>query len=309
MKRIILLSFVAMSVLGCSKKKTEATPVRTSSVTQIVGIGKVVPDGGISELASPVSGIVREISVQSGSKVKKGAVLLLLDHTNQSLAINEIDSRLVSQKKSIESAKALVEQEQLASAEKERQLEDARTLLKDGATTGDNVQKLQNDYDQGIQKVKKLKSDLLVAEAQLRELSAEKATKTEDLRLTTLKAPMDGTILDILPKKGEAVSQYQTYVRMAPATPLIVEAEIDEMYAGSLAVGQHCVIKLTGDVNPVAEGTIVRISPDLKKKSLFSDNKDDLEDRRVRKIEVSIQHTKANLLIDTKVECKVQTGQ
>ncbi|MCK9310962.1 MAG: HlyD family efflux transporter periplasmic adaptor subunit [Bacteroidales bacterium] len=309
MKRIILLSFIAMSLLSCGKKKTETAPVKQSPVVQIAGIGKVVPDGGVSELASPVPGIVRELSVQPGSMVKKGTVLLLLDNTTQSLAINEINSRLASQKKSIESARALMEQERIALAEKERQLEDAKILLKDAATTDDHVRKLQNDYDQGLQKVKKLKNDFMLSEAQLQELSTEKAMKTEDLRLTTLKAPMDGTVLDILPKKGEAVSQYQTYARMAPATPLIVQAEIDEMYATRLALGQHCVIRLIGEVNPVAEGKIVRISPDLKKKSLFSDNKDDLEDRRIRKIEVSIQHPKTTLLIDTKVECKVQLGQ
>jgi hypothetical protein len=54
----------------------------------------------------------------------------------------------------------------------------------------------------------------------------------------------------------------------------------------------------------VGKGEILSISPDLKKKSLFSDSGQDLQDRRVREIEISIGND-ANLLIDTKVECTV----
>jgi len=54
----------------------------------------------------------------------------------------------------------------------------------------------------------------------------------------------------------------------------------------------------------VAQGKILSISPDLKKKSLFSDSGQDLQDRRVREIEISIDKD-TNLLIDTKVECMI----
>ena len=80
-------------------------------------------------------------------------------------------------------------------------------------------------------------------------------------------------------------------------------AEIDELFANELAVGQQCTI-LVADSVLSSEETILRISPDLKRKSLFSDSGNDLEDRRVRKIEVS-RNVGVTPLIDTKVECVV----
>ena len=47
--------------------------------SQIVGIGKVVPNGGIVNLAAPTSGIVNEIYVNAGDTVKKGNLILTLN--------------------------------------------------------------------------------------------------------------------------------------------------------------------------------------------------------------------------------------
>jgi iron only hydrogenase large subunit-like protein len=92
--------------------------------------------------------------------------------------------------------------------------------------------------------------------------------------------------------------------RLAPDTPLIVLAEIDEMFSNRLKLGQSCEIRVAGNPQPVAHGKLIVISPDLKSKSLFSDSGEDFQDRRVREIEVSIDND-SGLLIDTKVECIV----
>jgi hypothetical protein len=93
---------------------------------------------------------------------------------------------------------------------------------------------------------------------------------------------------------------------MAPDAPLLVVAEIDELFAEKLALGQPCSIAFMGDSVPVAQGKILRISPNLKKKSLFSDSGNDLEDRRVREIEVLLSDIKKPLLIGSKLECTVK---
>lgn len=305
-KQILLLPVALLLITACSKKEQKSEPVPPSAVTRIVGIGKVTPQGGISDLAAPVSGIVKQLNVQTGDNVKKGDVLLVLDNTDASLALKEADSRLATQKRNIQSAKNTVEQGRVALNEKLRLLNDAHELLAAGATTGENVRELQSDYDQGVLQMKKLQSDLDAKQAQLRELSAQRASSVTELGRTQLTAPMNGTVLDITPRQGEAVTVYQTYARLAPDAPLVVVAEIDELFAGKLALGQACSIVLVGDSIPVAQGEILRISPDLKKKSLFSDSGNDLEDRRVREIEVSLRDIKKPLLIDTKVECTVK---
>ncbi len=305
MKKLCIGFFSILLFVACGNKKENTAPVEVKPANVAVGIGKITPQGGVSNLASPVAGIVAEIGVTTGTKVKSGDLLLTIDNTDASLALSEINSRLSTQQKSIQSAKLLKEQGLIRLQEKERKLNDARELLAAGAVTGESVRTLQNDYDLEKQSQEKLQNDILLQEAQLREIASLKSMRAEDLNRTSLRAPMDGIVLDVLPKKGEAINRYETYVVLAPDAPLIVQAEIDEMFSNRLALGQSCEIRISGNAQPVAQGKILSISPDLKKKSLFSDSGQDLQDRRIREIEISIDND-ANLLIDTKVECIVQ---
>jgi HlyD family secretion protein len=304
-KTIIFLS-VAMAFTCCSEQKSHIAQTAEAPVTQVTGIGKIVPENGIIEIASPVSGIVTDLPVKEGSMVKKGEILVMLDNTSQLLAVREADSKITTQQKSVESQQWLIEHKKTEIAYKLRKLTDAQELLKSNATSGENVRSLQNDLDMTNNEMKKLESDLALQQSQLREAYAQQSIRKNNLEQTVLKAPVDGILLDIFPNRGEAVSQYQTYARLAPDTKLIVNAEFDEMFALKLVPGQKCEVRIPGDSVAIAEGKIVSLSADLKKKSLFSDSGDDLEDRRVREAEIMLSASSGELLINSKVECIVQ---
>ncbi|MDD2474424.1 MAG: HlyD family efflux transporter periplasmic adaptor subunit [Dysgonamonadaceae bacterium] len=304
-KQLFLLTITLLLVSACTNKGEDNAPASAPSITRIVGIGKVIPQGGISDLAAPVSGIVKRVNVQTGDIVEKGDVLLVLDNTDASFAVKEADSRLVSQQGNVQSVKNLVERERIAVKEKMRLLNDSHELFAVGAISGEKVRELQNDYDQGLLQLKKLGSDMDGQQALLQELTVQHASKLNNLSQAQLTAPIDGTVLDIALNVGEAVTAYQTYGRLAPHAPLMVVAEIDELFAGELALGQPCSVAFIGDSVLVAEGEILRISPNLKTKSLFSDSGNDMEDRRVREIEVLLSNITRPLLIETKLECTV----
>ncbi|HEX2968213.1 MAG TPA: HlyD family efflux transporter periplasmic adaptor subunit [Bacteroidales bacterium] len=306
MKRGVIFLSVVVALYGCSNQKAPVSETESIPVTQVTGIGKIIPEGGITGLASPVSGIVASIPVNEGSKVKKGDGIVLLDNTDQLLAAREADNKISIQQKAVESQQWLVEQKKTDIAEKLRKLSDAQELFESNATSGENVRNLQNDVDMANLEMKKLESDLASQQSQLKEAFIQREIKRNNLEQTILRSPIDGVVLDILPKTGEAVSQYQTYASIAPETGLIVNAEFDELFASKLASGQSCKVYLPGDSIAVAEGNVIRVSDDLKKKSLFSENGEEMEDRRVREAEISLDTVSGELLINTKVECIVQ---
>ena len=307
MKRKPIWLLVSILIItACNNKKENSDTTDVPPVTHIVGIGKVTPQGGISELASSASGIVREVRRKAGDTVKAGDVLLVVDETDESLSVREIDSRIASQRHAVESAKSILLQEKLVLAEKLRRLNDGRELLEVGATTGENVRILQNEYDLGVEQLKKLESDYKMQQAQLEETTIQRTSRLTALERMQFRAPIDGILLDIIPRVGEAVSLHEAYARMSPEGSLVVRAEIDELFANKLALGQRCSIKLTGGDSVLSTNEeILYISPDLKRKSLFSDSGNDLEDRRVREIEISLRNANITPLIDTKVECMV----
>lgn len=307
MKQQIVLLTAILLLAACGSKQEKSTPSQTElTPPQIVGIGKVVPQGGVIELAAPASGIVKEVHRRAGESVKEGELILTLYSSDEELAVREADTRLKSQELAVQSAKIMLEQQRVLHTEQERLLKDARELLGVGATTGENVRTLQNEFDRGAEQMKKLENDYRMQQSQLNELKIQRASRAGDLQKKVFRAPTDGVLLDLAPHVGEAVSQYQQYGRISPDTPLVVMVEIDELFAHKLQLGQPCQINLQGNAEVAATGKIVRISPDLKKKSLFSDSGTDLEDRRIREIEVSLTEIKKPLFIESKVECSVQ---
>ncbi|MDD4778141.1 MAG: HlyD family efflux transporter periplasmic adaptor subunit [Fermentimonas sp.] len=306
-KTVLFLSILIL--FSCVGKQEKAVP-ETAAIepSSVVGVGKVVPQGGVIALAAPASGIVKDINVKPGEKVSRGDLIITLYSSDEELAVKEADSRIRSQEMAVESAKIMNEQERIAHTDLKRQLNDAKELLVAGAATGENVRTLQNDFDQKAELLKRLENDYKLQQSQLNELRIQRASRVNDLEKTQFRAPMDGILLDIAPREGEAVSMYQQYVRLSPDKPLVVMVEIDELFADKLEMGQACRINLHGDSEVAATGKISRISPDLKKKSLFSDSGTDLEDRRVREIEVSLDEINKTLFIESKVECRVKTN-
>lgn len=307
MKKEIALLQIMLLLLGCgNRQENSASEAKEIKPTHVVGIGKVVPQGGVINLAAPVSGIVKEVHLKQGDNVKKGDLILALNNSEQLLSIEEVDSKIKSQQLTVESAKITVEQERVVYSEQLRLLNDAKELLGVGATTGENVRSLQSNFNQKDEELKKIENEYKLQQSQLNELKVQKTSRVNDLEKTRFTAPIDGILLDITPKVGEAVNLFQEYGRISPNKPLVVMVEIDELFADQLMLGQSCNINLPGNSEVAATGEITQISPDLKKKSLFSDSGTDLEDRRIREIEVTIKEINKTLFIESKVECTVQ---
>ncbi len=301
-----IFTFVLATIIfvSCNKNKSESSTDDTP-ISIAIGIGKIVPKGGVSKLASPVSGIVSQINVSIGDSITKDTPLIVLDSSDASLSYDEIDNRYKAQMQGVESAKIELEKGQVKLRDIERRFTDLRELLAVGAVSAESVRLIENEFNMEKQQLDVLRKDVNIQQSSLDEIKSQKEMKKLNLENTSLKSPIDGIVLDIIPHLGEALSIYDSYIVVAPHSPLIVSAEIDEMFSDKIKIGQICKIYVSGQSNHIGEGKIITISPDLKQKSLFSDSGQDFQDRRVRIIEVSIDN-KVDILIDTKVECVVQ---
>lgn len=301
-----LSAILLLTACGNRNEKNSTPAVEPLSVNQVVGIGKVIPQGGVVELAAPASGIVEERYFEAGDKIAEGDLILVLEKNVETLSLQESDAGIATQQLQVESARLALEQERIVLDDLRRRHVDAVELLTVGAVTGEEVRRLQKELDQGTEQLKKVENDYRLQQSRLWEMQTARATRENDLSQRSFRAPAGGTLLTLTPRTGEAVTMHQPYGRIAPESPLVVMAEIDELFADRLAVGQRCNIHLPGDSNIAASGRITRLSPDLKRKSLFSDSGSDLEDRRIREIEVLLDEVPQTLFIESKVECRVE---
>ncbi len=105
--------------------------------------------------------------------------------------------------------------------------------------------------------------------------------------------------------KGSALGQYEKYAEFAPEGRLIARCEVDELFASQVKEGQDADITFVGNSDVLSTGKVIRTTPYLKKKSLFSELAGDKEDRRVMEVWILLDK-KSGLLYNSQVECIIK---
>jgi len=141
------------------------------------------------------------------------------------------------------------------------------------------------------------KSRLNETKAALHEAQIERARKI-------ILSPVNGRILEITVLAGGSVDTQESLAQISPEGKTIAICEIDEMYAGKIAVGQKGWIRNVGSLDTLSTGTVYFTYSFLKKKSLFTDQSGEKEDRRVRTIKMFLDQPE-KLLLNARIECVI----
>ena len=174
------------------------------------------------EMGTLVSGMVSQVDVQPGQKVKKGEVLVRLDD-------REFRARLNSARASYAKAQALFE-EAKREEERSQELYD-RTLLSDH-----ELQMAQIDRIKAESLLEQTKSDKLLAEI--------------DLERTVIKAPFDAMVESVLVAPGQVVLnklQIQPMVILVSSSEMGARASLKGKQLGGLAPGKKVSVAVAGD--------------------------------------------------------------
>lgn len=307
----LLLTGLCLVTACGDKPETDPAQERPAArtdipVSEIVATGKVEPAREIVSLAAPVGGIVSGVPVRDGEAVRKGDVLVQLDDALEQLRIREIDRQLVTQQAQVDIEKAAEDILRTRIEENTREQATARTLAEKGAGTRQSVQDLEFDGAILVADLEKAKAGSRYAKSRLEELRQQRLQAVTAARDKRLRAPDDGMILDMAVQPGAAIAPFQAYADFAPAGPLVVRAEVDELFSQRVKPGQSVEIRYTGFTDVVATGQVESLASYLRRKSLFSIKAGDQEDRRVREVRITL-HGDPDLLIDARVECIIKT--
>ena len=212
--RNILIAIATLGILSCivlikviASTKTPPPPPENPAVNPYT---RSIAASGIVEalqenvlLGAPSAGLVLEIYVEVGKKVKMGDPLFKLD-------TRELEADLLVQKADVEVQKATVNRlkDQLARLES---VKDPRAI--------------------SVDEVKTRVNDVHVSQTLLTK-SIEQAKKTESLiERLTVRAPRDGVVLQIDLRAGEYVQPNQTGIVLGNLDKMQVRLDIDEQNA------------------------------------------------------------------------------
>jgi HlyD family secretion protein len=291
-KRIIIISSVVVVVLlfvgglaAFSRGGTKIDPSKLAKVEKgdlaksVVATGKVTPITKV-EVKSKASGIVKNLLVDYGDRVKKGQLLAQLDkeeieaQVEQSrAALQAADATLSSSQADYERAKVDAEGPDVPLLK--RQLDRNTEMAKDGVVSAQALDDADRNYRMALNKQNVAKAQMAVLKAKISQSQAERTRDQanlkqleEQLSYTDITSPLDGIVLSRDVQMGDAVSSILVLgsgatlvMTLGDTSEVYVKGKVDESDIGKVYLGQPARIKVESFKDKTFFGKVTKISP------------------------------------------------
>lgn len=296
---IVGLVVLALALLAYNRfKPKEDTPSYITAVAEkgdiennVMASGKVKALNTV-DVGAQVSGEVTKLYVNVGDKVKKGDLIAQIDQVTQRNTLSNQQASLQQSRAGLQSAKAeyLSRQADLESAyaslaSREAELKQARSdyqrlqpLLAikaiseqelDNAQTSVETAKAQVANAQATIKTSKAalitaQSNIASNQADLQKAQTNLDTATTDLGYTTIRAPMDGTVVAVVTEQGSTVNANQsapTIVTLADLSTVRINAQISEADVINVKAGMPVYFNTIGNPDKKYDAVLTAIEP------------------------------------------------
>lgn len=217
---------------------------------RLTSTGYVVPQVQV-DVSSKLVGRVLEANVRQGNTVKEGQVLFELDPSDQRVAVASAQARVAAAR-----ARAAAARAQLAEIVLQRDRE--RRLADTGAVASATADDL-------TARGKSLEEQVHAADADVSASQAEVNALAENLANTTIRAPIDGTVVDKPLLPGDVVSPGTSMAKIADFASIVVETDVPEGRLGLVSRGRPCEIVLDAYPDKRWRGEVVAIDPQLNR--------------------------------------------
>lgn len=271
-----------------------AEPSRSPFSNTVAATGIIEAVRENVRIGAPKAGLIQSLPVQIGSVVKKGQPILQLDD-------REARAKLASARAQIEALRAALKAEQVMTADATDQFDRVVKLEKEKIASEDERRRKEFQMQNWQARSTRIEADIKSAEAQ-----AEQA-RTE-LDVLTVRAPRDGTILQINVRAGEfaGTTPLEPLMILGDMEMLQIRADVDEQNAPLVQARRPAVAFLKGNTKDSMALRFVRIEPFVvPKKSLTGDSTERV-DTRVLQIIYELDKPAGPLYVGQQVDVFIQ---
>jgi macrolide-specific efflux system membrane fusion protein len=293
--RLLLLAALGAAAFGLWRVVNPPPPppppptgeAKAADITQTVQAAGILQPRVKVDVGAQVSGQVQKLHVELGQQVRKGDLLVSLDPELARSDVTQAEAALAQQA-------ALIDSREVDLILLRREAERQRRLLAKEATAAVEAERAETE-------LAKLQAELRGANAQLKRLQAELDNRRLRLGYTSIRAPMDGTVVNLPVQEGQTVIAVQitpVMVTLANMDEITVRARVPEADIASIRVGQVArFVTLAGEAQRY-EGKVrvIQPVPDRAGNAVFYNVLFEV-DNRARK-----------LLSDMTVQVSIETG-
>ncbi|MCC7014277.1 MAG: efflux RND transporter periplasmic adaptor subunit [Planctomycetes bacterium] len=283
-----------------------AAPAPSPFASQIAGAGIVEAASQNVSIGTPVAGLVAEVAVEPGRAVRRGDVLFRIDdrerRAERALRQAHVESAAVE----IARLEALPRAEDLPPLE--ARLQAARSVLEDAEVQWTLAQNVTDKRAISVEELNRRRfavdgaraqlalaeaelakaragawaPDLDAARARLASAAAALAQSETELERLVVRAPLDGTCLQVDVRVGEFAESgaRRPLVLLGDTTRLHVRVDVDESDAWRFRAGAAARASVRGNAELAVDLQFVRVDPYvLPKRSLTGDTLERIDTR------------------------------
>ncbi len=237
---IVIVVLLNLGRSGEKVYKVEVDKVNKGDIASIVtGSGKVQAKKDV-KISATVPGVIISLPIKDGDWVKKGQLLVQIDPSEYKSAVAQATAQLNSARANLEQAELIFERQ--------------KKLFEKNLTSKEQYDATLTQYN--------------VAKAQYDQSSASLRQSNDLLVKTTITAPMEGKITELLKKEGEMVTG-ATYnpteiMTISDISLFEVEVEVDETDIAEVKLSQEAKIKIDAFPDTVFKGEVSEIGNTAK---------------------------------------------
>src|SRR5688572_3180401 len=229
------------------------------------------------QVGSQVSGQIKEINVDFNSEVKKGQIIARIDPESFALRVNQAMADLeaaratvLTQRANVGALKVEVSRSKVALADAEREFQRNKMLHEKNFVAAAALDKSEFNWRNAQELVKTAEAQLAVGESQVRNVEAlvkqresQLAQARVDLDRTTIRAPVDGTVIKKSVEPGQTVAASlqapELFVIAEDLRRMQVDASIDEAEVGRVHEGQVATFTVDSFPGRTFRGTVDQV--------------------------------------------------
>ena len=230
--------------------EVQAVELRTVS-SRVKATGEITPETRV-DISAKVVGEIINLPVVEGQEIRSGQLLLEIESDLYEAARNQARA-------AVRQAEVSVRRQEVQLADARRKMRRTKELIADGLVSQEALDTAQLALDTAMVEV----------EAQQHAVDQYRSAlqRTEDdLARTTIRSPMDGTVIQLNAEQGETVVPGSTnlpgsvIMTVADMSVLLAEVEVSEVDVVNVALGQEAEVKVDALGTEPQKGHVVEIA-------------------------------------------------
>jgi HlyD family secretion protein len=247
--RLLILTTLILSA-GCSSKTDTADAFGNFEATEVI-------------ISSETNGRILKFPAEEGTLVQKGDQLALIDTSIVHLQLAEIDASMRSTRTRILSIDA---QNDIITQQIKNlriNIDRIKNMLKSDAATAKQLDDLTGQEAVFLKQIEANNTQKISIAAELSVYQSKKATLTDQLRRSSVRSPLSGTIIEKYSEEGEITATGKPLCKIADLSVMKLKVYVSGAEIGKIKTGQQCTVRIddgkkgyrsfTGTINYISD--------------------------------------------------------